>query len=273
MNTNLRKVYPSQVTAYVGAIVPQIGTQTPQQSREMRFGYGAQSLTEFAALLDLAEAIPAELLPADGARYADFLKGVAAVRVVVDAWRTRGNVVSLDHAPQLGDLHPLGLIYRALAGLPDEAPAAGTRALDFLGDAELADSIRADIGASSAALRGGEWKAATVLAGAAIEALLLWELNEHPDPEVPKVRDGKIETWYLSDLFKATRELGCIRSETADMASTVNDFRNLIHPGRSYRIHQKCDLGSAHITVGVLDHVARDLEEKICRRHRIASMS
>jgi hypothetical protein len=65
------------------------------------------------------------------------------------------------------------LIRRALAACPDESPAPETRELAFIEDTELRDGLRLDISAINRALSNSEWKAATVLAGSVVEALLL----------------------------------------------------------------------------------------------------
>jgi hypothetical protein len=48
----------------------------------------------------------------------------------------------------------------------------------FITDIDLRDSIRRDISAANQDMVNGEWKGATVLAGSATEALLLWAVHE-----------------------------------------------------------------------------------------------
>ena len=71
-------------------------------------------------------------------------------------------------------LNPITIIRQALSKCPDENPPASTTELNFISDTDLRTSLRIDIGAVNKALSNCEWKAATVLAGSAIEALLLW---------------------------------------------------------------------------------------------------
>jgi hypothetical protein len=54
----------------------------------------------------------------------------------------------------------------------------------FIKDDALRESIRQDLGAAARALINSEWKAATVLAGATIEALLHWRLKQASPGEV-----------------------------------------------------------------------------------------
>jgi hypothetical protein len=107
-------------------------------------------------------------------------------------------------------------------------------------------------------MRNGEWKAATVLGGSLIEALLLWAVArgdlearkaavaraaervpfKQPDPEKP-------ESWDLIHYIEVARELGEISESTASEARLAKDFRNLIHPGCSDR---PCDETSCQKT-------------------------
>jgi hypothetical protein len=54
--------------------------------------------------------------------------------------------------------------------------------LSFIQHSDLRESIRNDVGAANRALLNCEWKAATVLAGATIEALLHWALSQIAQP-------------------------------------------------------------------------------------------
>jgi hypothetical protein len=155
-----------------------------------------------------------------------------------------------------------------LAGLPDNLPSAETVTLLFVDDADLRASLRQDVNWASSALRNCEWKAATVLAGSVVEALLLWELKQPHHEPIPNIRSSPLDDWYLSDYIKAARKLRCTTNETITDAEKAQDYRNLIHPGASVRRGQACDLGTAHIAVGALDHVVRDLQNKECPRHQ-----
>ena len=120
--------------------------------------------------------------------------------------------------------HPVGLIYRALFGLPDVLPSSDTVTLPFLRDPDFELSVRTDISMASSALRNSEWKAATVLAGSVIEALLLWELkNPHHEP-IPKIRNSPPDDWYLSDYIKAAKKLRCVKNETITDVEKAQDY-------------------------------------------------
>jgi hypothetical protein len=165
---------------------------------------------------------------------------------------------------------PLELIYYALNGLPDSVPAPETKSFEFIQDGSLRDNLRLDLSGAASALRNSEWKAATVLSGSVIEALLLWELMEHgrdDEPTLQSISKKHLEEWDFHHYLEAAKKLECLSPTTIDVAKQAKDFRNLIHPGRAHRLGTACDLGTAHVAVGAADHVARDLAKAICPRH------
>src|SRR5262249_48543587 len=140
-----------------------------------------------------------------------------------------------------------------LAPLPDEAPSPATAELSFIPDVALRDSIRNDVSAAHRALHDGLWKASTVLAGTAAEALLHWAISEKKlGAEVEGARAALIPNtrkdpnwWDLDGYTKVARYLGLIEAETEKAADLAREFRNLIHPGRSTRLAKVCDRGTA----------------------------
>jgi hypothetical protein len=151
--------------------------------------------------------------------------------------------------------------------LPDEQTPAATAGLSFITDTQLRESIRSDIAFANRAFSGGEWKAATVLAGAATEALLLWvitskkaaaERENARKTVIPKALSDP-NKWDLDGYIKIAQELALIEDETAKQASLAKDFRNLIHPGRSARLSKVCDKGTAHSALAALELVLRDI--------------
>jgi len=103
----------------------------------------------------------------------------------------------------------------------------------------------------------GEWKRATVLAGAATEALLLWGIKLNSGywapavqalltagtlPQKPKTNP---EQWSFIELIEVALQLNLITPETATQARLGEDFRDLIHPGRAARLGQVRDRARA----------------------------
>lgn len=143
----------------------------------------------------------------------------------------------------------------------------------FIADSELRTNLQSDIGAINRALSNGEWKAATVLAGSAIEALLLWALQQRPTADVQtavtalkgagvlsgRQGAGPLEEWHLHEYIGVAENLGIIKEETATQSRLAKDFRNLIHPGGAQRLKQKCDRATALSAVAGVEHVVRNL--------------
>jgi hypothetical protein len=165
------------------------------------------------------------------------------------------------------------VLRRVLVKCSDEYPPPATTELLFIADNELRESIRRDLGAADRAFTNSEWKAATVLAGATIEALLLWKLQEPPRTSTQVLDAAKmlavaakrgepkkdINHWGLEDYIAVAEHFGVIRGDTPAAAKLAQNFRNLIHPGRVIRRQLACDRATAHSALGALDHVIRDL--------------
>ncbi len=113
-----------------------------------------------------------------------------------------------------------------------------------------------------------------MLAGSAIEALLLWRLQEYERAtpgllsaataallggKLTRKPDANPESWDLHTYVEVAVHLGVIKPDTATLVRLAKDFRNLIHPGRAARREQKCDHSTALTALGAMEAVARDL--------------
>lgn len=162
-------------------------------------------------------------------------------------------------------------IWLLLGNCPDEGAISSTAGLEFIEDEHFRQSIRLDASSSQIALDNGEWKAATVLAGSAIEALLLYAISKRSPDEraraianiTPAIRidPSKPDNWTLAPYIEVALELTAINPDTATQVRLVKDFRNLIHPGREIRKQQKCDRATALSPAAELHHVIRDLSQ------------
>jgi len=114
-----------------------------------------------------------------------------------------------------------------------------------------------------------------VLAGSAIEALLLWALHQH-EQQHPGTRQTAVtalitngtlnapphtnlERWDLHEYARIAAHLGLIEPETFTLCDLARNFRNLIHPGRAARLGQNCDRSTALAALAAVEAVARDL--------------
>jgi len=258
------RVVPSQVVAFIDTLWP-----TPEQQKNLN----PTQAGRLSGLVELADQVPGELLTMDSALYASFICAKAHIRHSLLAWASEPRQPNwLGVMPGQPEQAPVTVIHDALAQCPDESPAPGTSELNFIPDVDLRANLRNDIGVIDRALSDGEWKAATIIAGSAIEALLLWSLSQRPSAditttitalrtsgELTRQPDPDLERWDLHEYTEVAAKLGIIRSDTATETRLAREFRNLIHPGRAQRLGQKCDRGTALSCVAALDHVVRDL--------------
>jgi hypothetical protein len=171
----MRSVMPSQVVQTIDALFPHAARGGG--AGELQAGQSPQ----LTSVVSLAKAIPPELISVSNSDYADFVLAVSTIEFHLSVWISRGNVGSMSPVHKSDAISVLRRVLgRVLAKCPDEFPPPATTELLFITDDDLRESIRRDLGAADRAFRNSEWKAATVLAGAAIEALLLWKLQEPP---------------------------------------------------------------------------------------------
>lgn len=258
----MRRIVPSQAIATIHEFVPELRTGDTRRS------YDSTWAAVLRAIVDLLDHIPPELLIMPAQEYASYILGKSAIEHQLARWESNHNAVL--QPPR--EREPLLRICQALGQCPDETPPPSTVGLEFIADQDIRENIRRDVGAANLAFTNMEWKAATVIGGAAIEALLFWALgtlasatevngavtalvgkNAMPKPKT------KIEQWDLSEFIPVSIELQLIKADTAKACTLAKDFRNLIHPGRASRLDQACDRATALSALAGMEHVIRDL--------------
>lgn len=268
----MRNVMPSQVVLTVDELYP--------HAARWRAGDAPGMLTEsdssrLSGILSLVKAVPTELIDVSSSVYADFILAVSTIETQLALWRSRGAVGTM---ALVKGRDAVSIVRQVLAACNDEYPPPPTSELLFISDADLRENIRRDIGAVNRALSNAEWKAATVLAGATIEALLHWKLQEPPlnssaiQAAVATVVAAKkcdkpnsdLDRWGLQQFIEVAAELSVIKADAANAARLAQNFRNLIHPGRAARLKQTCNRASALSAVGALEHVIIDLTRHNC---------
>jgi hypothetical protein len=235
----MTKVVPSQIVSFIDRIYP-----TAKSTLNMKV-YSADSAV-LAAIIDLADDVPIELLTISGDDYVNYVFGLEAMQAAIDRWNYRGG----DDPPRNHDgKSPVHLVREALSKCADQSPSPQTTALAFISDRQLADSIRLDIDSATDALHRNDFKGATVLSGSAIEALLLWKIQDvgiaSPIPGMRKNIKSSPEEWFLEDYITAVDIRKLIKPNTVTQARLAQNFRNLIHPGRAIRLAETCNRGTA----------------------------
>jgi hypothetical protein len=262
----MQSVMPSQVVEVIERLFPHV-----RSPRNESISFRDEALEQLQGIVNLIREIPRELITVSGANYSNFVLAITRIEQTTNLRTTR--------PPAFGLLEPVGrdvatILFDVLKHCPDEFPPKSTTELTFVTDPELRENIRQDIGAVNRAIANAEWKAANVLAGSVIEALLHWRLRQSsPSPSertvalTRAVSSGSIrnpgtndlDRWFLQHLIAVAGELNLIKKETVVEANLTQNYRNLIHPGRSTRLGQVCDRGTAYAAVGALEHVVRDL--------------
>lgn len=258
------RVVPSQVVS----LLDQSYGQPPQG----RFGpLDFNNGSTLDAIANLIDQIPSELITLNAADYNALTACSAAMKDWVARWRIGGNVGTLDKVRGYQGQHVLTLLRAMLVKCPDEAPAAQTVGLDFIADEAYRNQLRTDISAAYSAERNGEWKAATVLGGSVVEALLLWALQQQIAQQVTAAADNAqkagfpikpaepLERWALAQYIEVAARMNVISADTATQARLTKDFRNLIHPGRAVRLGQQCSRATALTALAGIEHVVDDL--------------
>jgi hypothetical protein len=255
----MARVLPSDVADRIDWVFPWVRNPNPPV-----LAYQQESMP-IAAVLSLIERIPETLLRFNAHGYGNFVWAHASLTQLVRLFQ---GGLGFANWPTHQNLDAMTTLYQLLKMCPDEAISEHAAGLPFILDQTLRDSIRSDISSAESAFNNGEWKASTVLAAAAVEALLLWSIKQCSDAErqsaINRIKlnldAAHPENWTLPNYIDVARQLGHIEPETSTEARLAKDFRNLIHPGREIRLNQKCDRGTALSALAALDHIVRDLE-------------
>ena len=180
------RIVPSDVVTQVQRLFP---NTTFDPTRRLTFYAGHRS--HFSVILELVDQIPAELITLDSGDFLTFQAAVVSMRSQMAYWAAHGDQ-SFDLTPGY-TTDPVTLLHSLLSKCPDEAPASATTGLDFLTDEVQRRDLRTDKSDSDQALSNGEWKAATVLSGSLIEALLLWAVQQSKQQSRLQLSPFKVE--------------------------------------------------------------------------------
>ena len=261
------RVVPSQVVELIDQLFPETRMET-EGGKKIHLSKG--TLFKVAGIVNLVEQIPPELMILNSSQFSEYATSVASMKTMLEQWKFQGDY-SYTVIPGLRKLSPVTLIRQALAVCPDEFPATDTAELNFILDEKFRSSLRIDYSAVNNALSNGEWKAATVLAGSVVEALLLWALQQKSPEEIRDIAKRLVPSkfqnspeldlrkWSLYQYAEVAAEIKVISSRTLDLVRLAKDYRNLIHPGRAERLELDCNRGTALTAVSALEHVKENL--------------
>jgi hypothetical protein len=127
---------------------------------------------------------------------------------------------------------------------------------DFITDDDFRSGLESDYCELIASLKSNSWKAAHVLSGSIIEAVLADYLLAigYTDPS------GKdILEMQLGQIISACLVKGIITKRCMDLSTVVKDFRNLIHPGRVLRLQQPVDNNGANVAHALVKMIIEEI--------------
>ena len=139
----------------------------------------------------------------------------------------------------------------------------------FITDPDLRSIIERDYAEIPTCLEAGAWKAATVMSGSVMEALLLdalltAEAKAKQSHKAPKDKRGKViedlARWTLNTMIEVAIDLQLLRRDPLGLTSHgVREYRNLIHPGAEIREAIVAEREEAMATRAALDLIIKQL--------------
>ena len=275
MGGRLPHIVPSDVRDAITNLFPAVKT-----GGQLQLHYGHER--QIAIVVTLVDQIPRELFTLEPNEYARLISAQAYLRTAVEAFQLRGtSAESVTKIPGMGPLSPMTHIYNALLKCSDVAPPPQQTQLLFIDNERLREDLARDTASVVAAARDGQWKAATVLGGSVIEALLHWALSGSDDEAVQEaaraaVRQKRLRSapskrladWMLFQYIPVTLGMRLISERTAALCEAAREFRNLIHPGAAERAATTCDNGTAYAALAAVYTVSNDLERTVPERVR-----
>lgn len=136
---------------------------------------------------------------------------------------------------------------------------------DFITDEELRGSLASDYKELQACLSTGAWKAAHVLSGSIVEALLVDYLLRIQYSKKDPLK------MTLEALVDAGLSAGVLSEKTSDLSSVIRGYRNLIHPGRVLRLGETVDEEGARIADALVSLIVREVSAKQAQVHGLTA--
>jgi hypothetical protein len=227
----MTKVLPSQI---VSAIDGMFGAnRTEIDGGAITNVYRA----EVHALLNLLDEVPRELIDLASADYLELSRCRAVLATSLALW----NVGDARPARDVRGKDAVERVRRLIQQCHDELSPPEPE-LPFVVDADIRLGIEDRIRAAWTDFDAREWMGATVFAGAALEALLLWALKRATLSNTPK---WPLDQLHLADLISLVVTNGVIDPQTEQQATLAKDARNLVHPGRALRSGEVCNNATA----------------------------
>lgn len=242
------RMLPSQV---VQAIEQMFGSQT-HDLHDRRIN--GQYRVEVHTLLVLFDQIPRELIDLSFPDFLELNKCQAVLSTTLARWNVGDDALIVR---DVGSKDPIERMRRLLKQCSDEIPSPEPE-LPFIHDIDIRLGIQDRIHAAWTDFNAREWIGATVSAGIALEAILLWALKEtRADAALGK---KSADTLGLDHLINEAVAKDVISNEAATQAHLARDARNLIHPGKVARSGTSCSKATALAAFAGVYRVTEELK-------------
>jgi hypothetical protein len=191
---------------------------------------------EVYTLLSLLDELPRELIDLSSSDYLDFQRCRAVLATALSRWSAGDGQPVRD----VGQRDPVERVRRLMALCHDQLPPKPPELPVMEGQSRF--GIEELIQAAWTDFDALEWMGATVFAGTAIEALLLWAIihriakDQHKKPP---------EQLYFSDLIDMAGKHNFISADNKQQLQLAKSARNLMHPGAVLRSGSTCDKATA----------------------------
>lgn len=182
----------------------------------------------------------------------------------------RQGVHAAEDAHVLESLLPVGA--QPSSGQPSRRPdmiSAVAEVREFaqvlINDGALQEIVTRDSHELDAALTHGLHKSAALLTGSIIEGVLLSLCERNRTIAATHMKQSKDfpEKASIETLIEIARDEGLIRDLAGDVAGTVREYRDLIHPDRERRTKPKVDDAMSGALLALLRVVVRDIRDAI----------
>lgn len=126
---------------------------------------------------------------------------------------------------------------------------------DFVSDEKFRFSLEKDYQELTSSLKNSAWKAAHLLAGSIIEAILIDYLL------ATGLQRAHLLNMTLEDVISLSAEKGALSEKTEYIAYTIKSYKNLIHPDRTIQLGENTGEGSAKLVQALVDIITKEIAE------------
>ncbi len=133
----------------------------------------------------------------------------------------------------------------------------------FISDEQIRIAVERDKKELDICIEHQACKSALVLAGSIIEAILVDYFLAFPRSNTTS---GQVLKETLSNLIDWAEQDHLISKSTKEISTVIRGYRNLIHPGKEYRLKEKVDSNSATVAASLVEMVTQEIAENYAKR-------